>query len=497
MGFRYRKSFGKGPFRVNLSKSGIGYSVGIKGFRYTKKAGGGTRTTVSIPGTGISYVSETSKKSNNKKRGSTVKQSGKSARNNPVSPNSSPKVLSEIFHVTSVSSYADSLKSLIRLNPDWDLSPEEIYTSDRIGQKIYKYRFTTSPVELIPELGNTHDPHAVKVMIAGSHVGYVPKDNSILVNTILRKYEVKSIACGIIGGPYKVIDEAMDTKTDKSNISITVKITYYEPAAQTTISNSSNPQRITFIELMLCWLFGYLGVHKFYRKKKGLGFLYLLTIGLFGIGWIGDSIYYTIRFISNFTGSAPTRNQKYSSYAITALCLFILGSCGNNGESATVASGPVATETQFISTESYTNIAIVSSTDTTMPETFPPTTEPPIIETTAPIVETTFPTVETTVATEPIETKAAQITFITWPQTISRNQTGTVTIQGEPNTNYSITVRYKSGPSEADGLEDKTSNANGMVSWSWKVGPRTSAGTYSITVRGGGVSQTVDYTIVE
>ena len=62
MGFRFRKSFGAGPFRVNLSKSGIGYSVGGKGFRVTKKAGGGTRTTASIPVTGVSYSSDSKKK---------------------------------------------------------------------------------------------------------------------------------------------------------------------------------------------------------------------------------------------------------------------------------------------------------------------------------------------------------------------------------------------------------------------------------------------------
>lgn len=56
MGFRFRKSVNLGPLRVNFSKSGIGYSVGGKGFRATKKAGGGFRTTASIPGTGISYV---------------------------------------------------------------------------------------------------------------------------------------------------------------------------------------------------------------------------------------------------------------------------------------------------------------------------------------------------------------------------------------------------------------------------------------------------------
>lgn len=62
MGLRFRKSINLGPVRVNLSKSGVGYSVGAKGFRVTKKATGGTRTTVSIPGTGISHISETSKR---------------------------------------------------------------------------------------------------------------------------------------------------------------------------------------------------------------------------------------------------------------------------------------------------------------------------------------------------------------------------------------------------------------------------------------------------
>lgn len=58
MGLRVRKSVNLGPFRINLSKSGIGYSAGVKGFRVTKKANGKMYTTASIPGTGISYVSD-------------------------------------------------------------------------------------------------------------------------------------------------------------------------------------------------------------------------------------------------------------------------------------------------------------------------------------------------------------------------------------------------------------------------------------------------------
>ena len=69
MGFRFRKSINVGPFRVNLSKSGIGYSVGGKGARYTKTANGKTRTTLNIPGTGLSYVEETSNKHSTKQKG--------------------------------------------------------------------------------------------------------------------------------------------------------------------------------------------------------------------------------------------------------------------------------------------------------------------------------------------------------------------------------------------------------------------------------------------
>ena len=71
MGFRYRKSINLGGgFRINLSKSGVGYSWGTKGYRITKTAGGKTRRTYSIPGTGLSYVSETGQNRNRQRNGS-------------------------------------------------------------------------------------------------------------------------------------------------------------------------------------------------------------------------------------------------------------------------------------------------------------------------------------------------------------------------------------------------------------------------------------------
>ena len=66
MGWRIRKSINLGlGFRINLSKSGIGYSWGFPGYRTTKLANGGTRQTYSIPGTGISYADQQGKNKNN------------------------------------------------------------------------------------------------------------------------------------------------------------------------------------------------------------------------------------------------------------------------------------------------------------------------------------------------------------------------------------------------------------------------------------------------
>ncbi len=104
-------------------------------------------------------------------------------------------------------------------------------------------------------------------------------------------------------------------------------------------------------------------------------------------------------------------------------------------------------------------------------------------------------TAESTEDTEASEAVYEGLTVISWPKTISRNETGTVEIQGKPNTTYTIQVYYKSGASTADGLEAKTSDNNGYVFWTWKVGGRTSAGTFRIVISGGGESKTVYFTV--
>jgi hypothetical protein len=53
MAWRFRRSLKLGPLRLNFSKSGIGYSAGVRGFHVGQNAKGTPYTAASIPGTGI------------------------------------------------------------------------------------------------------------------------------------------------------------------------------------------------------------------------------------------------------------------------------------------------------------------------------------------------------------------------------------------------------------------------------------------------------------
>ena len=85
----------------------------------------------------------------------------------------------------------------------------------------------------------------------------------------------------------------------------------------------------------------------------------------------------------------------------------------------------------------------------------------------------------TTVAASPAATTTARLVRVTSP--VSRGNNATLVAQVIPARTCSITLTYKSGPSQAQGLYPKRPS-NGRVSWTWKVGTRTTPGRWPIQV---------------
>lgn len=70
--------------------------------------------------------------------------------------------------------------------------------------------------------------------------------------------------------------------------------------------------------------------------------------------------------------------------------------------------------------------------------------------------------------------------------TVGNNAEAELTIQGKPNTKYSISVFYATTKSKAAGLDSAKTDSNGKLTWIWKVGTKTRAGTHKIEIEGGG-----------
>ncbi|MEX1030777.1 MAG: thermonuclease family protein [Paenibacillaceae bacterium] len=86
-----------------------------------------------------------------------------------------------------------------------------------------------------------------------------------------------------------------------------------------------------------------------------------------------------------------------------------------------------------------------------------------------------------------------EIISVTSP--IEANQEATLKAKVTPGATASIIVKYKGGASSAAGLESKQADAEGIVSWSWKVSPNTKAGAWSIKVTCNGEQITTDFIV--
>ena len=126
------------------------------------------------------------------------------------------------------------------------------------------------------------------------------------------------------------------------------------------------------------------------------------------------------------------------------------------------------------------------------------TTEPTTVETSATVSATTVPITGKPTEGSATDKPTAAITpivFTNYTNEVQAGEVATVTIQGKPLTLYEIDVIYSSGSSAADGLEPKQSDENGNVTWEWEVGSKTTPGTHTIIVKGGGANKSVKFEV--
>jgi micrococcal nuclease len=85
------------------------------------------------------------------------------------------------------------------------------------------------------------------------------------------------------------------------------------------------------------------------------------------------------------------------------------------------------------------------------------------------------------------------LTFTSLTSPIHRGSYATATVKTKPGAYCTIVVEYKSGPATAAGLGPKSASSTGVASWTWKVGTRTTLGSWPVTVTcsSGGLSKSV------
>lgn len=99
-----------------------------------------------------------------------------------------------------------------------------------------------------------------------------------------------------------------------------------------------------------------------------------------------------------------------------------------------------------------------------------------------PEIEVIFtPTAVSTITPSGPEEITIDVISLTSP--IAAGKTASLTIQTLPGANCSISVYYKSGPSQAAGLGPQISDFSGKATWSWRVGSATTPGTWRISVQ--------------
>lgn len=243
------------------------------------------------------------------------------------------------------------------------------------------------------------------------------------------------------------------------------------------------------------------------KKKKGL--TALLILGLFTGSFAVFSIKTTVETEPIMQTNYPRKQEEAISKTYWTIVPETSETKGTEGKypgDLSIYGGTSAAESlsDKVLSETPTPKTTMLPTPTMIPT---PTIKPTAIIQPTPTIKptaTTKPThtiaimVEASPTPASKQTRASGIEIIEYTDVIGRGEYASIEIKGRPNTDYTCEVRYKTQMSTAKGLGEKTSDSEGYVSWSWKVGTNTSLDYRpTITISGGGDSIRVQFKVVE
>lgn len=116
---------------------------------------------------------------------------------------SSPK--EKIFHASGVSFYEDNIRSLAYPNPDWALSASEIAKNRMEDSRIFRFRYVSTPVELVPEGNPSQAQGSLSILIAGKTVGYLSSADEQRIRKLQNGKDAPSLTATVSGGAYKIV----------------------------------------------------------------------------------------------------------------------------------------------------------------------------------------------------------------------------------------------------------------------------------------------------
>lgn len=116
-----------------------------------------------------------------------------------------PRAKFERHKVAGTSYHLDAIMALAQENPDYDLTKREIIDDGLTDERIYQYTFADGPVELVDDPDNEYDPNAIKVLVAGQHIGYIKRGSTGRIHRLQRSDRVLGVTAEIYGGKYKVV----------------------------------------------------------------------------------------------------------------------------------------------------------------------------------------------------------------------------------------------------------------------------------------------------